>query len=145
MGGHGALTIALTDPSSWVSVSAFAPICNPTKCPWGEKAFTAYLGSVDAGKPHDATCLLESRSTPIVEYDDILIDQGTDDQFLKEQLKPEALEAAADKCGQKVTINMREGFDHSYHFIAAFIENHVEFHGKRLRKKQQQALAASRI
>jgi S-(hydroxymethyl)glutathione dehydrogenase/alcohol dehydrogenase len=141
MGGHGALTIALTDPTSWVSVSAFAPICNPTKCPWGEKAFTAYLGSVDAGKPHDATCLLDSRGTPIVEYDDILIDQGTDDQFLKEQLKPEALEAAADKCGQKVTINMREGFDHSYHFIAAFIENHVEFHGKRLRKKQQQTLA----
>merc|ERR1712150_199088 len=95
----------------------------------GEKAFTAYLGSVEAGKAHDATCLLTEKT----KYDDILIDQGDADNFLKEQLKPEALQAAADKCGQKVTINMREGFDHSYHFIAAFIEDHVEFHGKRLR------------
>ena len=141
MGGHGALTIALKDPAKWTSVSAFSPICHPTDCPWGEKAFTAYLGSVEAGKPHDATCLLQERSTPIVEFDDILIDQGTDDEFLETQLKPQALQAAADKCGQKVTINMREGFDHSYHFIAGFIENHVEFHGKRLRKKQQLLLS----
>jgi len=128
MGGHGALTIALKNPSEWESVSAFAPICNPTNCPWGEKAFTAYLGSVEAGKVHDATCLLTEKT----KYDDILVDQGDADNFLKEQLKPEALQAAADKCGQKITINMREGFDHSYHFIAAFIEDHVEFHGKRL-------------
>jgi S-(hydroxymethyl)glutathione dehydrogenase/alcohol dehydrogenase len=137
MGGHGALTIALKDPASWVSVSAFSPICNPTNCPWGEKAFTAYLGSVEAGKAHDATCLLQARTTPVVEFDDILIDQGTDDEFLLNQLKPEVFVAAAKHCGQKVTMNMRDGFDHSYHFIAAFIESHVEFHGKRLRKKQQ--------
>lgn len=136
MGGHGALTLALKDPKAWVSVSAFSPICNPTKCPWGEKAFAAYLGSVEAGKAHDATVLLEERSTPLVEFDDILIDQGDDDEFLTEQLKPEALLEAAKKCGQKVTVNMREGFDHSYHFIAAFIDDHVAFHGKRLRKKQ---------
>jgi S-(hydroxymethyl)glutathione dehydrogenase/alcohol dehydrogenase len=137
MGGHGALTIALKDPASWVSVSAFSPICNPTNCPWGQKAFTAYLGSIEAGKAHDATCLLQERSTPVVEFDDILIDQGTADEFLENQLQPDALEEAAKRCGQKVTVNMREGFDHSYHFIAAFIESHVEFHGKRLRKKQQ--------
>jgi S-(hydroxymethyl)glutathione dehydrogenase/alcohol dehydrogenase len=82
---------------------------------------------------------MDLQSTPIVEFDDILIDQGTSDEFLVGQLKPEAFENAAKKCGQKVTINMREGFDHSYHFIAAFIEAHVEFHGKRLNKKVQSA------
>ena len=137
MGGHGALSIALKDPASWVSVSAFSPICNPTNCPWGEKAFTTYLGSVEAGKAHDATAILAQRSTPIVEFDDILIEQGDADNFLAEQLKPETFQEAAIKCGQKVTLNMRQGFDHSYHFIAAFIEDHVAFHGKRLRKKQQ--------
>mmetsp|Transcript_16875 Transcript_16875/g.28658 ORF Transcript_16875/g.28658 Transcript_16875/m.28658 type:complete len:555 (-) Transcript_16875:21-1685(-) len=137
MGGHGALTIALKDPSSWTSVSAFAPIFNPTNCPWGEKAFKAYLGSVEAGKAHDATCLLAERSTPIAEFDEILIDVGTDDPYLTNQLKPEGFVEAAKKCGQKLTLNMREGFDHSYHFIAAFVDQHVEFHGKRLNKAVQ--------
>jgi len=137
MGGHGALTLALKDPSSWVSVSAFSPICNPTKCPWGDKAFKAYLGSVEAGEAYDATVLIGQRSTPIIEFDDILIDQGDADEFLAEQLKPEELVKAAEKCGQKITLNMREGFDHSYHFIAAFIDDHIAFHGKRLRKKQE--------
>ena len=72
MGGHGALTIALKNPSSWVSVSAFAPICNPTRVPWGDKAFKAYLGSVEAGEAHDATCLLLAQGGPIPEYDDII-------------------------------------------------------------------------
>jgi S-(hydroxymethyl)glutathione dehydrogenase / alcohol dehydrogenase len=139
MGGHGALTIALKSPSEWASVSAFSPICNPTNCPWGEKAFKAYLGNVEAGQAYDATCIMDLQSTPIVEFDDILIDQGTSDEFLVGQLKPEAFQAAANKCGQKVTVNMREGFDHSYHFIAAFIEAHIEFHGKRLNKKVQRA------
>jgi len=101
MGGHGALTFALKDPSSWVSVSAFSPICNPTKCPWGDKAFKAYLGSVEAGEAYDATVLIGQRSTPIIEFDDILIDQGDADEFLAEQLKPEELVKAAEKCGQK--------------------------------------------
>ena len=135
MGGHGALTIALKDPTKWTSVSAFAPICNPTMVPWGEKAFKAYLGSVEAGAAHDATCLLEERGTPIPEYDDILIDQGTDDEFLMKQLTTDVFYKAAKKVGQNVTINMRKGFDHSYHFIAAFIEDHVAFHGTRLRAK----------
>jgi len=114
-----------------VSVSAFAPICNPTKVPWGEKAFKSYLGSVEAGAVHDATCLLTERT----KFDDILIDQGTDDEFLIQQLNPPVFYDAAKKVGQKVTIHMRKGFDHSYHFIAAFIESHVEYHGRRLRAK----------
>ena len=131
MGGHGALTIALREQNEWVSVSAFAPICNPTTVPWGEKAFKAYLGSVEAGKVHDATCLLKEKTV----FDEILIDQGSADQFLENQLSPDKLSESAKQAGQKVTVNMREGFDHSYHFIAAFIEDHVEFHGKRLRAK----------
>lgn len=139
MGGHGALTIALKDPSSWVSVSAFAPIVNPTNVPWGEKAFKAYLGSVEAGKAHDATCLLLERGSAVPEFDDILIDQGTADNFLENQLTTSAFSDAAKQVGQTVTVNMREGFDHSYHFIAAFIEDHVVFHGKRLRAKLNKA------
>jgi len=141
MGGHGALTIALKQqgPEHWRSVSAFAPICNPTNCPWGHKAFSAYLGSIDSGKDHDATCLLlssmkENETLPSYCYDDILIDQGTADNFLVEQLKPEELIKAGEQCNQKITLNMRNGFDHSYYFIAAFIESHVEFHGQRLNK-----------
>jgi S-(hydroxymethyl)glutathione dehydrogenase/alcohol dehydrogenase len=134
MGGHGALTIALKDPTNWVSVSAFSPICNPTRVPWGEKAFKAYLGSVEAGQAHDATCILTERGTP-TEFDDILIDQGTDDEFLMKQLTTDVFFNASKKVGQKVTINMRKGFDHSYHFIAAFIEDHVKYHGRRLRAK----------
>ncbi|KAL7536928.1 hypothetical protein ACHAXR_007483, partial [Thalassiosira sp. AJA248-18] len=144
MGGHGALTIALKNPS-WVSVSAFSPICNPTACPWGDKALTAYLGSVDAGKANDATALLEGRSEP-TGFDEILIDQGADDEFLTQlQLLPGNLVEAAKKCGQNVTLNMRDGFDHSYFFIASFIEDHVSFHGKRLRKKQAEVLALSSV
>jgi S-formylglutathione hydrolase len=137
MGGHRALTIAFKNPSEWTSVSAFAPICNPTNCPWDEKAFEGYLGLVEAGKAHDATCLLQECDTPIVEFDDILIDQGTDDEFLYTQLKAEALEAAADQCGQPVTINMRDRYDHSYHFISSFIKNHINFHASHLLKAQQ--------
>lgn len=132
MGGHGALTIAFREgPKCWKSVSAFAPICNPTECPWGQKAFPAYLGSIESGKEHDATCLLSDKDEAL--YDDILIDQGTADNFLKDQLKPEALVKAAEKCKQKITLRMRNGFDHSYYFIAAFIESHVAFHGQRLK------------
>jgi len=131
MGGHGALTIALREPTEWASVSAFAPICNPTMVPWGKKAFEAYLGSVQAGKAHDATCLLQQTTA----FDDILVDQGTADNFLEEQLSTNALSEKAREVGQTATIHMREGFDHSYHFIAAFIEDHVQFHGKRLRAK----------
>jgi len=134
MGGHGSLTIAMREGRDvWKSCSAFAPICNPTDCPWGHKAFNAYFGNIDSGKVHDATCLLESATDSF--YDDILIDQGSADNFLEEQLKTDAIRKAAEKCGQKITINIRDGFDHSYFFIAAFIENHVDFHGKKLNEK----------
>ena len=140
-GGHGALSIALKDPSSWVSVSAFSPICNPTACPWGTKAFTTYLGNVDAGKAHDATVLLSEMADPC--FDDILIDQGLKDEFYPDQLLPENLIEAAKKSGQKITLNLREGFDHSYYFIASFIGSHVAFHGPRLAKKQAEVAAWS--
>jgi len=114
MGGHGALTIALKQPAgSWASVSAFAPISNPTQCPWGQKAFTNYLGSVEAGKGHDATVLMEQGD--VMRYDDILIDVGTDDQFVKEgQLLVENLEEAAAKAGQSISVRQQKGFGHSY-------------------------------
>jgi S-formylglutathione hydrolase len=136
MGGHGALTIALKNGvTEWKSVSAFSPICNPTNVPWGEKAFKAYLGSIEAGKAYDATCILEGLTGEggrMLSYDNILIDQGTADNFLEEQLKPQVLVDAGQKVGQKITLNMRNGFDHSYYFIAAFIESHVEYHGRYL-------------
>lgn len=139
--GHGALTIAFKDPSSWASVSAFAPISNPTDCPWGIKAFTEYLGDVEAGEAHDATTLLKERG-PFVEYDDILVDQGLDDEFLHEQLKPDKLGDAAEEVGQKITIRRHEGFDHSYYFISSFIGDHVDFHAKRLKQAQGELLAS---
>ncbi|KAL3935830.1 MAG: hypothetical protein SGBAC_008732, partial [Bacillariaceae sp.] len=134
MGGHGALTIAMKDPSSWAAVSALSPICNPTQVPWGERAFRAYLGSVEAGKAHDATELLKGLDLSL--FDDILIDQGEEDGFLKDQLTPEALVAAANDSAQKVTVHMRPGYDHSYYFVSAFIKDHVQFHGARLQKAQ---------
>ena len=133
MGGHGALTLALRHPELFQSVSAFAPIASPTRCAWGEKAFTAYLGDDRAEwAKHDAALLLESGAASGV-YDDILVDQGDADQFLTDQLKPELLKAAADKAGQKVTIRMQPGYDHSYFFMASFIDDHVAFHAARLK------------
>ena len=125
MGGHGALTIALKNPGRYLSVSAFSPICNPMACPWGEKAFAAYLGADRSQwEEHDATVLL-SRAT---ERLPMLISQGEDDQFLEEQLKPHALAAAAEAAGYPVTIEHHAGYDHSYYFIATFIEQHLRFH-----------------
>ena len=134
MGGHGALTLALNHPELFQSVSAFAPISSPTRCPWGEKAFTAYLGSDDvaAWNRHDAARLIEAGAARGV-YDDILIDQGDADSFLTDQLKPELLQAAADAAGQKVTIRMQPGYDHSYFFMTSFIADHVAFHARRLK------------
>jgi len=133
MGGHGALTLALRHPHLFRSVSAFAPISSPTRCPWGEKAFTAYLGPDRAvWEAHDAARLIE---TGVGEgcYDDILVDQGDADPFLVEQLKPELLVAAGAAVGQKVTLRMQPGYDHSYFFMASFIADHVAFHAARLK------------
>ncbi len=133
MGGHGALTLALRHPHLFRSVSAFAPIASPTRCPWGEKAFTAYLGEDrEAWAAHDAARLIES-GVGAGCYDDILIDQGDADAFLAEQLKPELLVAAARAAGQTVTLRMQPGYDHSYFFMASFIGDHVAFHAERLK------------
>jgi S-formylglutathione hydrolase len=133
MGGHGALTLALRHPELFKSVSAFAPIASPTRCPWGEKAFTAYLGEDRAEwAKHDAALLIESGAAKGV-FDDILVDQGDADTFLTDQLKPELLTAAAQKAGQGLTLRMQPGYDHSYFFMASFVDDHVAFHAKRLK------------
>ena len=133
MGGHGALTLALNHPDLFRSVSAFAPICSPTRCAWGEKAFTAYLGDDRAAwDRHDAAKRIAAGAAKGV-FDDILIDQGDADTFLTDQLKPELLQAAADAAGQKVTIRMQPGYDHSYFFMASFIADHIAFHAERLK------------
>ncbi len=133
MGGHGALTLALRHPHLFRSVSAFAPIASPTRCPWGEKAFTAYLGPDRATwEAHDAARLIEAGVGEGC-YDEILIDQGDADPFLVEQLKPELLVAAGAAAGQAITLRMQPGYDHSYFFMASFIADHVAFHARRLK------------
>ena len=133
MGGHGALTLALRHPHLFRSVSAFAPISSPTRCPWGEKAFRAYLGDDRAAwAAHDAALLVEGGAARGA-YDDILIDQGDADPFLADQLKPDLLTAAAKAAGQKITLRMQPGYDHSYFFMASFMADHVAFHARRLK------------
>ena len=124
MGGHGALTIAMSFPGRFRSVSAFAPICNPTASDWGRKQFAAYLGPDEAAwAAHDATLLMKKRG-----FDGpILIDQGTSDQFL-DLLKPEALAGAMAERRQGGSFRMQKGYDHSYFFVSTFMEEHVAFH-----------------
>jgi len=130
MGGHGALTLALRHPDLFRSVSAFAPIVSPTRCPWGEKAFTAYLGEDRAAwAAHDACLLIEAGAA---KFDDILVDQGLGDQFLEGQLKPELLEAACARAGQKLTLRRQPGYDHSYFFMTSFIADHIAWHAAKL-------------
>lgn len=129
MGGHGALVMGLRDPSAWRSVSAFAPICAPTRCPWGEKAFSGYLGDERARwADYDACELVARRTHP----SPILVDQGTADGFLAEQLKPELLRAAFESAGQAFELRLQDGYDHSYYFIASFVEDHLRHHAKLL-------------
>ena len=126
MGGHGALTIALRNPRQFKSVSAFSPIASPMRCPWGEKALTGYLGADRAAwRDYDSTALIEDRGWT---GPPILVDQGTNDQFLASQLSPELLQDACQRAGVSLDLRMREGYDHSYYFIASFIENHLRFH-----------------
>lgn len=125
MGGHGALVTALRDPQRWQSVSAFAPISNPCKVPWGQKAFKNYLGADEASWPAwDASVLMSQRAHP----HSILVDQGEADQFLVRELHPEALEQAAKKTGQKLTLRRHAGYDHGYYFIQTFIADHLRHH-----------------
>ena len=129
MGGHGALTIGLKNAEQYVSISAFSPISNPMQCPWGQKAFNAYLGTdFDAWKQYDASELLKQGPASLP----ILVDQGEADGFLVEQLKPEALVAAAEVHHSNVEVRMHPGYDHSYFFISTFIDEHLSFHAKHL-------------
>ena len=129
MGGHGALVLALRDPDRWRSVSAFAPIANPVAVPWGENAFGKYLGNErHAWADYDASLLMAKSPHP----GEILVDQGTADPFLEAQLHPDALEAAAAKSGQRLTLRRHTGYDHSYWFIQSFVADHLSWHAARL-------------
>jgi S-formylglutathione hydrolase len=129
MGGHGALTIALKNPGRYQSVSAFSPICSPLQCPWGEKALGNYLGSDrTTWEAYDSSTLMRKSTQHIP----ALVDQGDADDFLAEQLKPDALTAAAKDNNYPLTLRMQPGYDHSYFFIASFIGEHIEFHKKHL-------------
>ncbi len=131
MGGHGALTLALRHPGRFRSLSAFAPICAPSRCPWGEKAFSGYLGAERASwLEHDASALMQAqRTAPYPEG--ILVDQGLADKFLADgQLLPQHLEAACDAVAQPLTLRQQDGYDHGYHFIATFMEDHLRHHAR---------------
>ena len=129
MGGHGALTIALKNPKMFESVSAFSPICNPVNCPWGQKAFTAYLGTdTKTWEQHDASILMANSTV----HTPALVHQGLADNFLAEQLHIEALENSAKVYNYPLTVHKEDGYDHSYFFIASFFEQHMQFHKKHL-------------
>lgn len=130
MGGHGALTIGLRNPKTFKSISAFSPIVAPIECPWGEKAFSGYLGTDKyAWEEYDACSLVRSGARA----DHILIDQGLADNFLKEQLKTHLFEQSCKAAGQNVTIRMQAGYDHSYYFISTFLSEHIAWHANHLK------------
>jgi S-formylglutathione hydrolase len=130
MGGHGAITLALKNPGTYRSLSALAPIASPMRCPWGEKALTGYLGpDRDAWRAYDSTALVAERGW---KGPPILVDQGTKDQFLETQLHPELLQDACARAGVPLELRMQEGYDHSYFFVASFIEDHLRYHARNL-------------
>jgi S-formylglutathione hydrolase len=136
MGGHGALVLAQRHRTLFQSVSAFAPIAAPIRCPWGEKAFTGYLGDDRAQwEQYDASALMRKSASTAPFPQGILVDQGLADGFLAEQLYPEELEAACAAVGQPLTLRRHEGYDHGYYFISTFVEDHLEFHAKQLGAK----------
>lgn len=129
MGGHGALTVALKNPDRFKAVSAFAPISSPMNCPWGEKALTGYLGTDrSVWRAYDATALIDDGRR----VRDIFVDQGEADPFLSSQLKPDLLKSACERAGIPLTLRMQPGYDHSYYFIASFMEDHLRWHAARL-------------
>jgi len=143
MGGHGALVIALRNPGSYRSVSAFAPIASATRCPWGRKALSAYLGDESpAWDEYDASKLLAARGWP---GPPILVDQGTQDSFLEMQLKPELLVEAGRRSHAAIDLRMQQGYDHSYYFIATFIEDHLRFHAQALALPARRALGEESV
>jgi S-formylglutathione hydrolase len=130
MGGHGALVVALRNPGRYRSVSAFAPIASPMRCPWGEKALAGYLGEDRARwGEYDTTTLIMARGW---NGPPLLVDQGTRDQFLETQLKPGLLREACEKARVPLELRMQEGYDHSYFFIATFVEDHLRFHARHI-------------
>jgi S-formylglutathione hydrolase len=132
MGGHGALTLALRHPGKFACVSAFAPVVAPSRVPWGVKAFTNYLGEDrEEWKSHDATELMKSQKKAPYPGG-ILVDQGLDDKFLEEQLKPDLFEQACAQAGQPLTLRRHAGFDHSYYFISTFVADHMRHHARHL-------------
>ncbi|MGE0329215.1 MAG: S-formylglutathione hydrolase [Ramlibacter sp.] len=132
MGGHGALTLAQRHPGVFKTLSAFAPICAPTQCPWGHKAFTGYLGTdTQAWQAHDASALMAAQ-TQAPYPGGILIDQGLADKFLPDQLHPHLFESACEAVGQPLTLRRHAGYDHGYYFIASFIGDHLRFHAQGL-------------
>jgi S-formylglutathione hydrolase len=134
MGGHGALVLGLRNPQLYRSVSAFAPICSPSRCPWGQKAFPRYLGSdTSTWRAYDAVEVLRAAGRPLV--GEILIDQGLADKFLPQgQLLPELFEETCRAVGQPLKLRRHEGYDHGYYFIASFMEDHLRFHAAALRR-----------
>jgi S-formylglutathione hydrolase len=132
MGGHGALTIGLRNPDAYRSLSAFAPICTTLHCPWGRKALGYYLGEDQSTWADYDACEVARRSQDVTRYDRILVDQGADDPFLDEQLKPGLLDAACRESGLPLDLRIHAGYDHGYYFISTFIEEHLRFHFERL-------------
>lgn len=129
MGGHGALVCALKNPQQYKSVSAFAPIAAPMRCPWGQKAFTHYLGSdEESWRAYDASELVLTANY----HRPILIDQGTADPFLEQQLLPKVFQQACEKAGQPLTLRFQDGYNHSYYFIASFVNDHIRYHAAAL-------------
>jgi S-formylglutathione hydrolase len=129
MGGHGALTIALSDPDRYRAASAFSPIASPSQVPWGIKALGGYLGdNREAWRKHDAVALIEDGAR----FSDFLVDVGDADPFLKEQLRPELLERACAKAGIPLNLRLQPGYDHSYYFVSTFMADHLRWHAARL-------------
>jgi S-formylglutathione hydrolase len=132
MGGHGALTLALRHPGRFRSLSAFAPICAPSQCPWGHKAFTGYLGAApEVWQQHDASALMGLRSQALFAHG-ILIDQGLNDKFLETQLHPHLFEQACATASQPLTLRRHAGYDHGYYFISTFMADHLRHHAAAL-------------
>lgn len=132
MGGHGAITIGLKNPERYSSISAFSPICHPVKAPWGQKAFSAYLGAGEQAlwAEYDSCELIRQTVNQASDKLNIRVDQGEDDDFLQQQLMPEALEQAAKEADYPVEVHRHKGYDHSYYFISSFIDDHLEFHAR---------------
>lgn len=129
MGGHGAIICALKNPGRYKSLSAFAPISNPSNCPWGEKALSGYLGNDrESWKAWDSCELIKQASVQLP----LFVDQGQSDDFLEEQLKPKSLKETCDETGYPLTLRLQPGYDHSYFFIASFIDDHLRYHAEAL-------------